>query len=302
MKILITGGTGLLGSRLIELLGNEHHINVLTRSPRPNQSNVHYYKWNPKDLSMDSESLVDIDAVINLAGAGIADKRWTNERKEVILSSRVDSAATLFKYINELNSKPKVYLGASAVGYYSDRADKKLIESDSAGTGFLADVTVAWEKAHQKVSEIIARSVILRIGIVLSTKGGALKEILKPTLLGAYGYFGSGNAYYPWIHIDDICGMIIAALDNENYSGIYNGSAPEPLTNKELVKSVKKAKKGIGLVMPVPVIALKIAMGEMTQMLTNSTRAIPHNMVNQGYKFLYSDATAAVKDLLEKRI
>jgi uncharacterized protein (TIGR01777 family) len=251
---------------------------------------------------MDAKAMEGIEAVINLAGAGIADERWTKERKQIILNSRLDSAATLAKYITQSDSNPKVYIGASAVGYYGDRADKKLIESDSAGTGFLADVTVAWEDAHKKLSEIIDRSVILRIGIVLSTKGGALKEILKPTALGAYGYFGNGNAYYPWIHIDDICGMMISAIDDESYSGIYNGSAPEPLTNKDLVRNVKKAKNGIGLIMPVPVVALKVVMGEMTQMLTNSTRAIPQKMVNQNYKFTYTDAASAVKDLLEKRI
>lgn len=302
MKILITGGTGLLGSRLIELLGSEHVINVLTRSPRASKGNVHYYKWDPKNHDMDDKAIENIDAIINLAGAGIADKRWTEGRKNVILNSRVDSAATLFKYINEQSTKPKVYLGASAVGYYGDRLDSRLVESDGPGTGFLADVTVEWEKAHKQVSDMVDRSMLLRIGIVLSTKGGALKEILKPTAVGAYGYFGNGQSYYPWIHIDDICGMMIIALEDKNYNGIYNGSAPEPLTNKELVKQVKQAKKGFGLVMPVPIAALKIAMGDMTQMLTNSTRAIPQRMIDQKYKFKFKDAVLAVRDLLDNKI
>ncbi len=302
MKILITGGTGLIGTRLIHLLGSEHTINVLTRSPRPSQGNVHYYKWNPKEQVMDVAALEDIDAIINLAGAGIADKRWTEDRKNVILKSRVDSAATLAKYIIANKSKPKVYIGASAVGYYGDRSDNRLIESDGPGTGFLADVTVAWEKAHQQVSDMIERSVILRIGIVLSTKGGALKEILKPTALGAYGYFGNGQAYYSWIHIDDICGIMIAALSDNKYDGLYNGSAPEPLTNKALVQAVKKGKNGIGLVMPVPELALKLTMGDMTQMLTNSTRAIPKKMIDQKYDYKFTNAADAVRDLIDKKI
>ena len=302
MKILITGGTGLIGTRLIHLLGSEHTINVLTRSPRPSQGNVHYYKWNPKEQEMDVAALEDIDAIINLAGAGIADKRWTEERKNIILKSRVDSAATLAKYIIANKSKPKVYIGASAVGYYGDRSDNRLIESDGPGTGFLADVTVAWEKAHQQVSDMIERSVILRIGIVISNKGGALKEILKPTALGAYGYFGNGQAYYSWIHIDDICGMMIAALSDDQYDGLYNGSAPEPLTNKALVQAVKKGKNGIGLVMPVPELALKLTMGDMTQMLTNSTRAIPKKMIDQKYDYKFTNAADAVRDLIDKKI
>lgn len=302
MKILISGGTGLIGSRLVELLDIDHQINILTRSPRPSQGNVHYYKWDPKANTMDEEALGGVDAIINLAGAGIADDRWTNNRKKVILNSRVDSSTTLAKYLKERSDKPKVYIGASAVGYYGDRGADRLTESDSPGEGFLSEVTVTWEESHQLVSDLIDRSMILRIGIVLSTKGGALKEILKPTSLGAYGYFGNGQAYYSWIHIDDICGMMIAALKDDKYDGVYNGSAPEPLTNKALVKAVKKAKEGFGLVMPVPVVALKLAMGEMTEMLTNSTRVIPQNMIEENYPYKYIDATAAVKDLINRKI
>ena len=302
MKLLITGGTGLIGTRLIELLGDSYEVNVLTRSPRPSQGNVHYYKWDPKEKSMDEKALEGVEAIINLAGAGIADKRWTDERKKVILDSRVDSAATLAKYLKDKSEKPSVYIGASAVGYYGDRGETRLKEGDDPGEGFLSDVTVAWEEAHEIVTELIDRSMILRIGIVLSTKGGALKEILKPSAVGAYGYFGKGEAYYAWVHIDDICGMMIAGLTDDRYGGVYNGTAPEPLTNKDLVKAAKKGKNGFGLVMPVPVLALKLAMGEMTEMLTNSTRAIPQNLMEENYSYKYEDAALAIKDLIDRKI
>ncbi len=302
MKILITGGTGLIGSRLVELLGSDYHINILTRSPRPSKDNVHYYKWDPKSKTMDDKALDGVEAIINLAGAGIADKRWTSERKKVILDSRVDSAMTLAHYLKDRSDRPKVYIGASAVGFYGDRGENRLTENDGPGEGFLSEVTVTWEDAHKLVTAAIDRSMILRIGIVLSTQGGALKEILKPTALGAYGYFGNGQAYYSWVHIDDICGMMIATLNDDNYNGVYNGSAPEPLTNKDLVKAVKKGKSGIGMVMPVPVLALKIAMGEMTEMLTNSTRVIPQKLIDENYAFKYTDAAIAVKDLLDRQL
>lgn len=302
MKILITGGTGLIGSRLVELLGPDLNINILTRSPRLSDGNVHYYKWDPKSKSMDERALDDVDAIINLAGAGIADKRWTDDRKKVILDSRIDSASTIAKYLKERSVKPSIYIGASAVGYYGDQGEKRLTEMDEPGDGFLAEVTEKWEIAHELITSIIERSMILRIGIVLSTKGGALKEILKPSALGAYGYFGNGQAYYSWVHIDDICGMIIAALEDDKYDGIYNGSAPEPLTNKDLVKATKKGKNGIGLVMPVPTLALKIAMGEMTQMLTNSTRVIPQKLLDEKHPFKYTDAAIAIRDLLARKI
>jgi len=302
MKILITGGTGLIGSRLVELLGPDYQINILTRSPKSNKDNVSYYKWNPKERSMDEAALDGVEAIINLAGAGIADKRWTDDRKQVILDSRVDSAGTLYKYLLERQDRPKVYVGASAVGYYGDGGDKIMTESDEPGEGFLSEVTVTWEESHKPLDTIIDRSMILRIGIVLSTKGGALKEILKPTALGAYGYFGDGQAYYSWVHIDDICGMMIAALTDDNYSGVYNGTAPDPLTNKALVQAVKKGKDGFGLVMPVPELALKITMGEMTEMLTNSTRVSPARLIEAGYTFKYTDAAIAVEDLIDQKI
>ena len=302
-KILIAGGSGLVGSRLIEYLGHsQYHFNILSRRERPDKAHVSYFQWDTDSREIDLECLSGVSVVINLAGAGIADKRWTKTRKKEILHSRVDSILTLGMALEESGQKPPLYIGASAVGYYGDQGAHRMEEKDVPGSGFLAEVTKEWEETHHGLVGNFHRHVLLRIGIVLSTQGGALVEILKPAKAGVYGYFGNGSSYYSWVHIDDICEMIKAAIEDEKYSGIYNATAPEPITIKELVKAVKEAKDGTGLVIPIPIMGLKLALGEMTQMLTDSMRAIPQALLDQGHIFLYPDPVAALKDILERRV
>lgn len=300
--ILIAGGSGLIGSRLVEYLSDEYEFYILSRSKKENKPGVKYFVWNTDKGEMDLEAFKDVTAVINLAGAGIADKRWTAHRKKQLVSSRVDSVATLLRAMEEAGMKRPLYIGASAIGYYGDTGSTKVIESDKGGTGFLAKVTQEWEEAHERIYPYFDRSVLLRIGIVLSKKGGALKEMIKPANLGVYGYFGNGSAYYSWIHVDDICKMIASALKEESYSGVYNATAPEPITIKELIVALKKAKGAIGIVLPVPELALKLVLGEMTQMLTDSMRVLPQRMLSEGYNFIHDEPIAAIKDILEKKI
>ncbi len=302
-NILIAGGSGLIGSRLMAYLPEDkYHFHILSRSEKANKSNVSYFKWSTRDMTIDLKAFENVDVVINLAGAGIADKRWTAARKKVILDSRLDSIACLTQGLAQLDTVPSLYIGASAVGYYGNQGDKLMTEDKPAGTGFLAEVTEAWEEASVALGEKFERSTILRIGIVLSKNGGALKEILKPAALGTYGYFGDGSAYYSWIHIDDICKIIESHVTEDKYEGIYNATAPQPVTIKELVKAVKKAKSGFGLVMPVPTIALKLAMGEMVQMLTDSMRVKPERLLAEGYSFHFDDPVVAIKDILERKV
>lgn len=301
MKILITGGSGLVGSRLSSFLKKQgHEIRILSRSNR-NHDHYKYFKWDTANHEMDVSALDNVDAVINLAGAGIADKRWTKERKKVILDSRVDSAKTLYKHMQNLPSKP-IYIGASAIGYYGDRGKQELVENDKPGKGFLSDVTKKWEESQEPISTLSQRFILLRIGIVLSTKGGALKEMIKPSKVGMYGYFGNGSAYYSWIHIDDLCKMIIDALHNEEINGTYNATATSPVTIKELTSALKQAKGGFGILMPTPEIGLRVALGEMSTMLLNSTRVIPEKFLSQGFEFDFEDPVVAIKDLLENNV
>lgn len=301
-KILIAGGSGLIGSRLIESFSEYYHFHVLSRSKRENTDKVTYFQWNTTTQELDSSALEGVIAIINLAGAGIADKRWTVSRKTELLASRVDSVATLRKAMLKFGQKLPLYIGASAIGYYGNQGSNKMEESDGPSSGFLSEVTQQWEAAHDTIVSNFARSVVLRIGIVLSTQGGALKEILKPAALGVYGFFGNGSAYYSWVHIDDICNMIVESMRDENYQGIYNATAPEPITIKDLVKVVKAAKGNLGLVMPVPTFALKLALGEMTHMLTDSMRVIPTRLIDQSYKFSFPDPLVAIKDIITRKV
>lgn len=302
-KILIAGGSGLIGTRLTQYLDpQQYQIHILSRSRKSDKDFIKYFVWNTDKKEMDLAAFEGVDAVINLAGAGIADKRWTPARKKILLDSRIESIATLSKAMDQLDKKPALLIGASAVGYYGNQGDKKLVESDGAGTGFLADITTQWEAASLQLAKKFSRHTLLRIGIVLSKNGGALKEILKPAALGSYGYFGDGSSYYAWIHIDDICNIIKTQIEDSSYSGIYNASAPIPLTIKELVTAVKKAKGGLGLVMPVPTFALKVALGEMTQMLTDSMRAVPERLNSAGFEFAYPEPVPALRHILEQQV
>lgn len=299
-KILIAGGTGLIGSRLIKYLPeSKYDINILSRSDHDSYNNVSYFKWSPDDFEMDSSALDGVTAIVNLAGAGIADARWTDERKKLLISSRVNSCKTLVKHIQQLKDKPELYFGASAVGFYGDNGDSVLTTESAKGEGFLADVTQLWEEANTGVAEFVERQVTLRIGIVLSTQGGALKEILKPAKAGVYGYFGDGSAYYSWIHIDDICKIIKTSIEDNRYMGMFNGTTPNPVTIYNLVKTIKKVKNGFGLLIPTPKFALKAVMGEMADMLFNSTRVIPNNLEKLGFRFDYSNLENALSDILE---
>jgi len=302
-KILVAGGSGLIGSRLSEYLSEDkYEFHILSRSKKQDRNNLKFFLWNTEEKTMDKAAFDGVDTVINLAGAGIADKRWTATRKKEILNSRLDSIKTLEAGLAQLDKLPELYIGASAVGYYGNQGEKALTENDKPGTGFLAEVTEEWEAATIKLGEHFCRQTTLRIGIVLSTQGGALKEILKPAAIGSYGYFGDGKAYYSWIHIDDICKIIEQHICDESYSGIYNATAPEPITIKTLVRAVKTAKGGFGIVMPVPILGLKLVLGEMTQMLTDSMRVIPERLSLEGYEWLYSDPVLAIKNLLGERI
>lgn len=302
-KILIAGGTGLIGSRLIEYLSREDlHFHILTRSPKADNKSVSYFKWDPSQQTIDQDCFKDVSVVINLAGAGIADKRWSDQRKKVILDSRLDSIATLHKGLTATGSKPELYIGASAIGYYGDRGSQAMTEDSEPGTGFLSEVTKKWEDKHKEIFSLFQRNILLRIGIVLSENGGALKEMLKPARFGQYGYFGNGKAYYSWIHIDDICQIIRKSMEDKSYNGIYNATAPDPVTIKELVRAMKKAKGGFGLLMPVPEIGLKLVLGEMSQMLTGSMNAVPKKLTADGHQFIYNDPEKAIRDILKRNV
>ncbi len=299
--ILIAGGSGLVGTRITELLDpNEYHINILTRSPRPPKGNITYHEWDIEKGTIDDHAL-DADYLINLTGAGIADARWTNSRKELLIDSRVNSTLLIQSAMKKAKRKFKVAVSASAIGYYGEQGDNILDESSNPGDEFLSTCCMLWEDASNKLQEVADQNKILRVGVVLSTKGGALPKILMTKAIRVFNYFGNGKQYYSWIHIDDISRMFISLLSAPGEHSIYNGVAPRPLTNKKFTEEVRDGAGG-GLVLPAPAFGLRIALGEMAKVVLNSNRVVPKNFTSEEFNFEHPDLTEAVKDLLVKGI
>ncbi len=301
--VLIAGGSGLLGSRLSHWLQQKgYKVIHLGRQPRAG-GEIRTYRWDPARGELDREAVAQADYVIHLAGAGIADRPWTKARKKLIIDSRVESTRLLGQVLSERSEPPRAYVAASAIGYYGDRGEDLLRESDPpAREGFLSASTCAWEEAIREVRDTGIRTVGLRIGIVLSTKGGALEKILLPFRFRQGAYFGDGRQWMSWIHIDDMCRLIIAALENESMEGFYNAVAPHPVRNRELVRQVRKALGKAALVLPVPAWALRLAMGEMSEVILGSTRVSADKLLATGFKFAFPDLLPALQDLVARRV
>jgi uncharacterized protein (TIGR01777 family) len=302
-NILIAGGTGLLGMRLSHLLKEKgHHVFHLSRKQNLNAT-FPAYQWDLEKQFIDPAAMEKAEVIINLAGAGVADARWTDARKQLIIDSRVDSALLLKSFIENKKTPARAYLSASAVGYYGNRGDQLLKETDPPGEeGFLPESVIAWEKAIDQVAETGIRTVAFRIGIVLSTKGGALEKMLLPFNFFNGTYFGDGSMYYSWIHIDDIANMFIEAVDNEAYRGYYNGVGPHPATNKEIILACKKALGKPAIILPAPAVVLRTAMGEMADMILDSAKVSSEKIERVGFQFQFPELVPAIKDLLARKL
>jgi uncharacterized protein (TIGR01777 family) len=298
-KVLITGASGLIGSRLQQmLLGNGYDINTLGRNPKPAANpRINSFQWNLEDQTMDTASLAGVTTIIHLAGAGVADKRWTEDRKKEIVSSRTDSTKLLYKTLKSIPNLVKTIVSASAVGYYGDCGDEVVTEEHPAAENFLAEVTRQWEKEVRHFEEINIRHVCCRIGIVLAKNGGALPELVKTLPIGVAGYFAKSPLYYPWVHIDDVCGIMIHAAEDQQLRGSYNTTAPDPVSIRELMAAIIAVKKSKAVLVPVPVFALKIALGEMADMLLSSQKCSDQKILQTGYKFYFPDLKKALKNI-----
>ena len=282
----------MIGSHWIETQGDQFdEIRLLSRTPGK-EGKIIRYAWNPADGTYDSAAFQDVDYVINLAGAGIADKRWTAKRKQIILDSRRDSIHTLLKGLQETGTTPKMILAASATGFYGDRGTEWVDEHSSAGDGFLSTTTQAWEEASSKLVQAGYPTAILRIGIVLSKEGGALPKLMMPLKVGMANYFGDGEQYMPWIHIDDLCAMMTWLL-LEKKEGIWNGVAPELVNSREMAQELKTAFGGWG-VLPVPAFALRLALGELSDTVLTGARVRAQKVVAAGFGFQYSELIPAL--------
>jgi len=299
--ILVAGGTGLVGSRLLEMIDyTKYRVNVLSRTKKSDTKNINYFTWDFKKMEIE-DGAVQADYIINLTGAGIADARWTDTRKRLLISSRVESARLIKKGLEQSGHKPKAYISASAIGYFGDRGSEKLTEASSVGKGFMADCCKLWEDSAQELNKLVGRLVINRIGIVLSTKGGALPKILMTRAFGIYNYFGSGSQYYSWIHIDDLCRIFLKNIMDDSMSGIYNAVVPKPLTNKTFTVDIKEALGGI-VTLPAPKFGIRLLLGEMADVVLNSNRVYPNRLADDKFHYDYSDLGLATKDLISRKV
>ncbi|MCB0638943.1 MAG: TIGR01777 family oxidoreductase [Lewinella sp.] len=300
--ILIGGGSGLIGTRLSAMLQEAgHEVRHLSRRVRT-QASFPTFQWNIKTGDIDGQAFDGVDIVINLAGAGIADGRWTESRKQLIISSRTDSTRLLQQAIQAHGHQVKAYLAGSAIGYYGDRGNEWLKETAQPGTGFLSESTVQWEAATQELSETLnLPSLTVRTGIVLSTRGGALPKMMMPLKLFTSTYFGDGQQWYSWIHIDDLCRIFVRGVADDDFRGTFNGVSPNPVRNKELAATLPKAARQPALVVPAPSLALKTALGEMSHTVLDSTRCSADKLVETGFTFQHPDLLPALTDLLERK-
>ncbi|MEZ5002945.1 MAG: TIGR01777 family oxidoreductase [Chitinophagales bacterium] len=301
-KVLITGGTGLLGNRISQLLREDgHEVHILSRSTQGLKDGIHYWNWNIKDQTIQDGAL-KVDHIIHLAGAGIADKRWTAARKKELIDSRVKSTELLLKEIKRQKANIISIACASAVGYYGDRGADILHEDAAAGKGFLSEVCVAWEKETSRFSkELSIPTAQLRIGIVLSNKGGALPKLSLPIKFGAGAYMGNGKQFYPWIHIDDVSRLFIYAIQHA-LNDVYNACAPHPCPNKELSRSIAKVLNRPFIPLPAPERVLQLGMGEMSAVVLNSQRTSSDKIEGNGFEFKFPDLEDALKDIFERGI
>ena len=299
-SVLITGASGLVGTRLTEiLLESGYRVAHLGRKKR-SQKDVESYTWDIQAGFVEPGALENANIVIHLAGAGVADQRWTENRKKVIPESRVQSTRLLYDKLKALPKNDGVFISASAIGIYGwDTGDQWVDENAPKGEGFLADVTEAWEQEINRLNELDMRVVMMRIGIVLSDKGGALSKIAPSVRYYAGAPLGSGQQYMSWIHIDDLCNMFVKAIEDVNLSGAYNAVAPNPVTNQDFMKSLAKVMNKKLWLPSVPSWALNLITGEMGQMLIGGNRVSSKRIVSTGFNFKFAEVEETMRSLLK---
>ncbi|MBJ7518851.1 MAG: TIGR01777 family oxidoreductase [Solirubrobacteraceae bacterium] len=298
MKVTLTGATGRIGGTLVAaLLERGDEVTVLTRSPekaKQKLGDVQAFAWDLKAQEAPAEALTGRDAVVHLAGEDVG-QRWNASVKREILESRELGTRNLVAGIAAAEVKPPLLVSASASGYYGPRGDEPVDEKEPAGTDFLAEVCVAWEREAEKAAELGTRVIRVRTGIVLDPDGGALSKMLTPFKLGAGGPIAGGKQYMPWIALEDEVGLFLAAIDSSSFSGPINGSAPNPVTNKEFGTALGKALHRPAIA-PTPGFAIKALYGEMSTIVINGVRMVPGRAPELGYEFRYTnldDALAA---------
>jgi uncharacterized protein len=299
-NILITGASGLIGSRLTEILSEKgYHVFHLSRSKK-NGNNFKSFVWNVERKEIDPEALKNIDTIIHLAGAGIADKRWTDDRKKEIVESRTQSTKLLFDTLKLTQHGVKNFISASAIGYYGFEDNERLFtETDEPGKDFLATVVKKWEDEVDRIELLNIRVVKIRVGIVLSEKGGALKEMVRPVKLLAGAPLGSGKQNISWIHLDDVCSIFVKAVEDNKMKGAYNGVAPGPVSNRELTKRIARVLNKPMILPAVPAFVLKVMFGEMAVLVLFGNKVSGEKIQRTGFQYKFTNLDEALINLLK---
>ena len=294
MRIAVTGSSGLVGSALTEAITRAGHTSVkMVRSDRDFSLNSIF--WDPQQGLLNNQDLNSVDAVVHLAGENIAGKKWNKAFKKKIRDSRIQSTTLLASSLAAMKNPPKVLISASAIGFYGDRSDQELTEESSIGEGFLPDLAKDWEDAAKVVTSNGVRLVTLRIGVVISKKGGALAKMLLPFKLGLGGPLGDGKHYVSWISLDDLISIILFCIDHPELSGPVNATAPNPVQNKEFTKALAKAVCRPAI-FPLPKIIAKLIFGEMAdEALFASAKIIPRKLLAAGFTFTHDTIDKAFK-------
>lgn len=297
-KIVIAGGSGLVGGKLVEKLlavGNE--VVILTRGENKRVSHkLRYAHWDIENGTLPEEELANANAIVNLTGRGIADKRLTSTFKKEVYNSRVLSTRLLVTYLNSGVSSCDTFVNASAIGFYGyDRGDEQLTEDADPGTGYMAELCVDWEKEARKLEGV--RSVIVRIGVVLDKEEGAYKQLKAPILLGLGSALASGKQYMAWIHIEDLANALHYAITNTKIEGVLNATAPKPIRNKRLTGAIADSLNKVILMPKVPGFMLHLIAGELAKSLIGSLNVLPNRLLEHNFIFAYPDIDSAVRNL-----
>ena len=296
-NVLISGGTGMIGTRLTEILRQENYnVAYLSRS-ESSENDVKVFQWDIKEAYIETGAVLWADYIIHLAGAGIADERWTEKRKKIIRDSRVNSAGLIINQLKDKQHNVRAMITASAIGYYGDTGNNYANEETPASHDFLGKTAIEWETASERAREFGVRVCQLRTGIVLSKAGGALPKLALPVKLFAGAALGSGNQFISWIHIDDLCRIYLKAIEDKDMEGAYNAVAPETVTNQEFNKILAKVLNRPLLLPNIPTFALKLFLGEMAQTVLMSSRISNKKLLKTGFKFKYDYLKSALEEI-----
>ena len=289
MKVLLTGATGFFGSHLARRLREDGH-EPLVVSRRPGAA----YDWSPERLQL---GVRDADAIVHLAGENLFAKRWTAERKKLLRTSRIETTRALARLAAA--RRPTAFLSASAVGWYGASDDRELDERSPRGSGFLAELCSEWEEAAEEAIEAGVRTAVVRIGVVLGRGGGALSKMMPPFRLGLGGPLGSGRQWVSWIHIDDLCSLFLWLLGHDKCSGVFNATAPQPVTMKDFSSTLGRVLHRPAF-LPAPAPILRIALSEVADVLLTGQRVLPRRAQEAGFRFAYPSIEQALRELLGK--